>query len=553
MFSPSNGSRNLGLPLIFLLLSILSALLLFYRLGDIEMKPWDESLYALRAKEMYLTGSFIAPMHDGKVAWGSGKPPLGFWLIILSYRLLGMNPLALRLPFALAGMGCIFLLFFIGQQIKDRMLGLFSALGLLLMPGFLDYSRRAILEPLLTFLFLGALLLFHQSHRCPPKKSILYALGTGLAIGLAVLTKQVVGLVILPALLIYEISSWRKGMGNRFLVRSLSIILATIASSIWWFLAMFGRYGSTFVHHYVDANVLRRLTHTITARKTMARGFHTVLLQQTDSVPLLAGLIGLLLFLLLWLQLSRHKGSDALRSQANSLLLPLLLFSGTYYLIFGLISRTLLSWYPFPLLPVLALGQGYFLWVCLQASTRRPARDPYRYLSLLLPPLMVATALSHKLFYICIPLLLLSLIYLAIFARGSREKPHLFPLVGILLLLLYFFLGSYLASKSRTYHYPDPYPEVARQVKLLGTQEVLFDAKIGDSLSDKISPLRFYLEIPVKKAQIEPYLCGKEDGRRKLILTSKDRWMALRGIATRAGSASQLPGGKLMTWELKEP
>ena len=116
MFSPSNGSRNLGLPLIFLLLSILSALLLFYRLGDIEMKPWDESLYALRAKEMYLTGSFIAPMHDGKVAWGSGKPPLGFWLIILSYRLLGMNPLALRLPFALAGMGCIFLLFFIGQD-----------------------------------------------------------------------------------------------------------------------------------------------------------------------------------------------------------------------------------------------------------------------------------------------------------------------------------------------------------------------------------------------------------------------------------------------------
>jgi hypothetical protein len=184
---------------------------------------------------------------------------------------------------------------------------------------------------------------------------------------------------------------------------------------------------------------------------------------------------------------------------------------------------------------------------------RQPARDPYQFLSLLFPPLIVATALSHKLFYISIPLLLLSLIYLALLARGPREKPHLFPLLGILLLLLYFSLGSYLASKSRTYHYPDPYPKVAQQVELLGTQEVLFDANIDDGLSDKIFPLRFYLEIPVKKAQIEPYLCGKEDGRRKLILTSKDRWMALRGIATRAGSARQLPGGKLMTWELKGP
>jgi hypothetical protein len=261
--------------------------------------------------------------------------------------------------------------------------------------------------------------------------------------------------------------------------------------------------------------------------------------------------MGLLLLVLLWLHLSRHEGSDAFRPQAESLFFPFLLFSGTYYVIFGLISRTLLSWYPFPLLPILALGQGYLLWVCLQASTRQPAKDPYRYLSLLFPPLIVSTALSHKLLHLSIPLFLLSLIYLALYARGSKEKPHLFSLTGILLLFLYFSLSSYLASKSRTYRSPDPYPEVARQVKLLGAEEVLFDADIGGSTSDKIYPLKFYLEIPVKKAQIEPYLRGKEDGGRKLILTTTDRWMALRGIATRAGSARQLPGGKLISWQLE--
>ena len=538
-------------PLILLLsLSAASGSFLLYRLGDIEMRPWDESLYALRAKEMYLSGCLIAPMQGGEVAWGSGKPPLGFWLILLSFHLFGIGPLALRLPFALAGVGCVLLIFLIGQEIGDRRLGLFSAASLLLMPGFLDYSRRAILEPFLTFLFLAALLLFHHSHRGSPRKSILYALASGLTIGLAILTKQVVGLVILPAFLIYEIFSWKKETSNRSLSRLFSIIAAMVASSIWWFLIMYGRYGSTFVHHYFEANVLRRLTHTITARKTMARGFHTVLLQQTDSLPLLAGLIGLLLLLLLLLRLSRQKGSLPSRPETNSLLLPFLLFSGTYYLIFGLVSRTLLSWYPFPLLPILALGQGYLLSVCVQASTGQPARGPFPFLSLLLPLLTIATALSHKLFYVSIPLVLLSLIHLALLVRGSKGRADLLPILGLLFLILYFSLGSHLALKSRTYHSPDPFPEVAKQVKDLGTEEVLFDENIGGGRWDKIHPLRFYLEIPVQKSQIEPYLRGEEDGKGKLIFTSRDRWMELRGIASGAKSVKFLPGGELITWEL---
>jgi 4-amino-4-deoxy-L-arabinose transferase-like glycosyltransferase len=251
---------------------VASALLIFLRLGDIEMRDYDESLYALRAKEMYLSGHLMAPMYKGEVAWSSGKPPFGFWLIILSFHLLGLTPLAVRLPFALAGMGCVLLLFFIGQQLKDPRLGLFSALSLLLMPGFLKFSRQAILEPILTVLFLAALLLFHQSHRCTGRKSILYSLASGLTIGLAILTKQVVGLVILPGLLIYEIYSCKKRGGKGYWARSLSILLAMIASSIWWFLIMYGRYGSLFIQRYFGANVFRRLSTTITARETMARG-----------------------------------------------------------------------------------------------------------------------------------------------------------------------------------------------------------------------------------------------------------------------------------------
>ena len=73
------------------------------------------------------------------------------------------------------------------------------------------------MEPILTLLFLTALLLFHQLHRCTGRRSILYSLATGLTMGLAVLTEQVVGLVILPGLLIYEMYSYRKRGGEGYL------------------------------------------------------------------------------------------------------------------------------------------------------------------------------------------------------------------------------------------------------------------------------------------------------------------------------------------------
>ena len=211
------------------------------------------------------------------------------------------------------------------------------------MPGFLKFSRQAILEPILTVLFLAALLLFHQSHRCTGRKSILYSLASGLTIGLAILTKQVVGLVILPGLLIDEIYSCRKRGGEGYWGRSLSILLAMIASSIWWFLIMYGRYGSLFIQRYFGANVFRRLSITITARETMARGFHFALLRHASSFTLLIGVIGLLMLLfLLLLPRSRRMQFSSFRLQGDSLLIPFLLFSGTYYLIFAGISRTFL-------------------------------------------------------------------------------------------------------------------------------------------------------------------------------------------------------------------
>jgi 4-amino-4-deoxy-L-arabinose transferase-like glycosyltransferase len=545
--------------LIPLLLLVVSALLLFWHLGDIEMRRYDESLYALRAKEMCLSGHLLAPMQGGKVAWSSGKPPFGFWLIILSFRLFGLNPLALRLPFAVAGIGCIVLLYFIGQRLKDARLGLFSALSLLLMPGFLKFSRQAILEPLLTFFFLATLLFFHQSHSGIGKKAIPYGLASGLAIGLAILTKQVVGLVILPALLIYEVYSLRKRGGMDYLPRWLSLLLAMIGSSIWWFLLMYGRYGPIFIQQYFWANVLRRVGVTITARETMARGFHSALLRHTSSFTLLIGTIGLsLLLLLLLLPTSPRTRFSRFRLQAESLLLPFLLFSGTYYLIFAGISRTFLWWYPFPLFPILALGQGYFLWACLEASyDPRESGWPFQLLALCLPVLTWAFALSHGLHMLLIPLTALFFLYLVMLWKGSgkradgqgKPRPALLPTLALCFPVIYFSLAAHSSLQAPTYHSPDYFQQIASQVKALSPAEVLFDESVDHERKEKVSRFRFYLDVPVRTVKIEPYLKGEGDGKRRVLFTSPKRWKTLEKSARRART-EEAAGGEFLLLQM---
>jgi hypothetical protein len=310
-----------------------------------------------------------------------------------------------------------------------------------------------------------------------------------------------------------------------------------IASSVWWFLIMYGRYGSLFIQRYFGANVFRRLSMTITTPKTMARGFHYALLRHTSSFTLLIGVIGLLLLLfLLLLPRSRRKEFSSFRLEGDPLLIPFLLFSGTYYLIFARISRTFLWWYPFPLFPILALGQGYFFWICLEASSAPKDRGwPFQVLPLFLPLMALAFTLSHGLSYLLIGLLPLFFLYLVILwgRRGGSvygkngQTPNLLSTLGLLTLAFYFSLSAYLVLQAPTYHSPDRFQQIAMQVKALSPVEVLFDEALDHERQAKIARFHFYLELPIRRVEIEPYLRGKEDGKRRVLFTSPERWKVL--------------------------
>jgi 4-amino-4-deoxy-L-arabinose transferase-like glycosyltransferase len=124
------------------------------------------------------------------------KPPLPYWIDAALYRVFGQNAFATHLPNALALLGCAWLGWLWAGRAWGRRAGLYSALGILTAIGPFLFTRFAIPEALLSFLFLLALYCFltgMESHR--PGR--FYVMWTALA--LATLTKGLIAPVFFAA------------------------------------------------------------------------------------------------------------------------------------------------------------------------------------------------------------------------------------------------------------------------------------------------------------------------------------------------------------------
>src|SRR3989337_2128571 len=94
-------------PIIFL--AIIFNFIFFYRLDYNTLESWDEAWYASIAREMVKTGNFIQMVWNGKPYYD--HPPLGFWLMAISYKLFGVNEFATRFPSAILGLFSIYLVY----------------------------------------------------------------------------------------------------------------------------------------------------------------------------------------------------------------------------------------------------------------------------------------------------------------------------------------------------------------------------------------------------------------------------------------------------------
>lgn len=216
----------LDILLILLLLSF--SPLFFYKLGQTSLISWDEAWYAQIAKNILSTGDLFTLIWNGKPF--HDHPPVGYWIMALNYQLFGVNEFTTRLGSAVFGLICLVSTYFLGKELFNRTIGFASAVALCSSFWFLYRSRSGDLDIFLTTFFVLTLLFAVKA-----SKNIIYLIPFSVFFTLLLLTKTLVPLTIIPALIVIFVFSPTL---KKIRQTSLSKILITLIPSILFFLIL---------------------------------------------------------------------------------------------------------------------------------------------------------------------------------------------------------------------------------------------------------------------------------------------------------------------------
>jgi 4-amino-4-deoxy-L-arabinose transferase-like glycosyltransferase len=184
---------------LFAILIALAALLHVGTIGSGDLYSQTEGQYAGAAREMVETHQWLLPTNDGIPRLQ--KPPLLYWLIIVSFKLFGINAAAARLPVALAVVASVALIFLLGEKLTDYWRGFIAGLIYLSFCGTFLLARIVMPEPLVSAFIAGAIFCAVCGYQRRRHRPAWFA-GFWICSAFACLTKGLLGVVYPAAILV---------------------------------------------------------------------------------------------------------------------------------------------------------------------------------------------------------------------------------------------------------------------------------------------------------------------------------------------------------------
>ena len=99
-------------------IALFAAILFIPFLGNVHLFDWDEINFAESAREMIASGNYFSVQIN--FTRFTEKPPLFFWMQVLSMKVFGVNEFSARFPNAICGIVTLVVLFRIGKQIFNE-------------------------------------------------------------------------------------------------------------------------------------------------------------------------------------------------------------------------------------------------------------------------------------------------------------------------------------------------------------------------------------------------------------------------------------------------
>jgi 4-amino-4-deoxy-L-arabinose transferase-like glycosyltransferase len=196
-------------------------------LHQVALDPFYDA--AVRSMSLSLHNFFFGAF-DPSASTAIDKPPVDLWLQVVSVKLLGFGPVALKLPEALAGTLAVPLLYDALRRAFGQLAGLCGALVLALLPIAVLTSRSDTMDSVMMLLTVAALWLLIRYAETERSGCVYLAAA---ALGVAFNIKLLEALVALPALALMALLASSAPLRARIMRAALAGVVLVLVSLSW--------------------------------------------------------------------------------------------------------------------------------------------------------------------------------------------------------------------------------------------------------------------------------------------------------------------------------
>lgn len=324
---------------LLLILALVAATVMFWRLGEGSLGDYDEAAYAQIAQEMLWRNDFNTLRWNGIEFFD--KPPLCLWFTALSYKVFGINEFAARVVSAFSGVLVILLVYILGRDLFGRrIVGLGAAIILLAINrnlsshgcNFVSLARVGMLDmPLILMITLSVWFVWRS------QRDAKWLILLGIPLGLGLMVKSVAGFMAYGIVVLFLLTD------SRFFRRWKKFLwgfLLSMLVAMPWHLGQLLIWGRAFWNSYMVSLTVGYVTGE--QGHTRDPFFYFRIIRQ--GFPILYPLVALAVAYGVYRAL-RHKDRAATLLLCWTLV-PMLLYN---------ISRSKIGWYIIPTYPALAL------------------------------------------------------------------------------------------------------------------------------------------------------------------------------------------------------
>lgn len=233
---------------LFFFVAVWTAVVMFGTIPFGDLSGYDDAAYTHEARAMLQSGDFWTMSLNGSPDFD--KPPLFIWLLAASFKIFGATDFAAKVPGVLLGWATVILVYFLAKELfsndsedssRRQWLPVLAMLSLATTQYFLKYSSHAMTDVPFAFFFTLAVYFYARSW-----KNGYFLLASGIATGLATLTRSPMGLFPLGIIVLHLFFTrrWKQLFSFYF---SGCVVLALLIPAT-WYVREYSLFGDVFVN-----------------------------------------------------------------------------------------------------------------------------------------------------------------------------------------------------------------------------------------------------------------------------------------------------------------